>query len=250
VALVVALVVAACTPADDDASDITVFAAASLRDVFSDLERAWEAEHAGADMTVAYDGSNVLAAQIAEGAPADVFASADLMRPTALLESGSAVGSVVPFARNGIALVVPNDNDRVGSPDDLGEAGVSIVAAGRGVPITSYADEALRQLAQTMAEPAAFVDAVTANVVSREDNVRAALAKVELGEGDAAFVYQTDASSSEDVREVPLPAAVSVSAEYGAVQVSDRAAAADFLEWLTGPAATGILADAGFEMPS
>ena len=79
------------------------------------------------------------------------------------------------------------------SPADLAEPGVRIVAAGPGVPITRYADEALAQLAATMPDPEAFADAVAANIVSREDNVRAALAKVELGEGDAAFVYRTDA---------------------------------------------------------
>jgi molybdate transport system substrate-binding protein len=89
---------------------------------------------------------------------------------------------------------------------------------------------------------------VDANVVSREDNVRAALAKVELGEGDAAFVYATDLASADRVRDVPLPDAVEVMAEYGAVQVSDRPIAAEFLRWLAGKDASGVLLAAGFEV--
>ena len=239
----------ACTPASSDGAtdDLTVFAAASLRDVFRELERAWEAERPGSDLTIAYDGSNVLAAQIREGAPADVFASADLVRPRQLLETGDASGDLRAFARNRLALVVPRDGDAVRTAVDLALPGVRIVAAGPGVPVTAYAEEAIAQLARTTPDAATFAAAVAANTVSREDNVRAALAKVELGEGDAAIVYHTDAASSDGVRELPLPADVDVTAEYGAVVTSDRAVATDFLDWLSGPTASQLLTEAGFE---
>ena len=245
--LVASLTLAACTT-DDTADDgeLTIFAAASLRDVFGELERAWEVERGGPDLVVAFDGSNVLAAQIAEGAPADVFVSADIERPDALVEGGEAAGEVVVFAGNGVTLVAPRDSDRVQAPDDLAEPGVRLVAAGPGVPISRYAEAAVQQLAETTAQPDDYAAAVAANVVSREDNVRAALAKVELGEGDAAFVYATDAASSEMVREIPL-GDIDVVAEYGAVAVSERAAASDFVAWLVGPEAGAILEAAGFE---
>ena len=228
--------------------DLTVFAAASLRDVFVDLERAWEIQHPGSALTIAHDGSNILAAQIGEGAPVDVFVSADLERPRQLAAAGLTFGDIVPFAENGVTLVAPSDDGHVEEVGDLAVPGLRIVAAGPGVPITGYAEDTLAQLAMTMPDAAAFAAAVAANVVSREDNVRAALAKVELGEGDAAFVYRTDARSSDRVREVALPASVDVRAVYGAVSVSDRPLAAEFLAWLVEPQAAGILDAAGFDV--
>jgi molybdate transport system substrate-binding protein len=137
----------------------------------------------------------------------------------------------------------------VRAPADLAAAGVRIVAAAAGVPITRYADEALAQLALTMPDPEAFAAAVAANVVSREDNVRAALAKVELGEGDAAVVYRSDAASSERVRQIAWPEAVEVSADYAAVQVSDRPLAAGFVAWLAEDEALAIISSNGLEVP-
>ena len=237
---------AAGDPGTDD-PDLTVFAAASLRDVFDELERAWEHENPGSHLTVAHDGSNVLAAQIREGAPVDVFASADLARPQALLDSGDARGTPTVFARNRVVLVVPLDSDLVTGAVDLARPGVRIVAAGPGVPITAYADRAIAVVAATQPDPSAFIGAVAANTVSREDNVRAALAKIELGEGDAALVYRTDLLASEGVREIPLPSGPDVVARYAAVATSERSAAVAFIEWLSDPVPQAILARAGFE---
>lgn len=245
---ILALMVSGCSPDASSREELTVFAAASLRDVFEDLESRWDAGHPDTGLVVAHDGSNILAAQIAEGAAVDVFISADLARPQQLVDAGLAAATAVPFVRNRITLVAPLAGDRVRTPADLASPGVRIVAAGPGVPITRYADEALEQLATTMTDPAAFSEAVRANVVSREDNVRAALAKVELGEGDAAMVYATDALNPAGVREVPLPEAVDVTAEYGAVQISRRAEAAAFVEWLGSSDATEVLRAAGFEV--
>lgn len=247
--LAVAVAACACTTgAARDGAELTVFAAASLRVVLEDLEAAWSSDHPGVRLTVASDGSNVLAAQITEGAPADVFVSADTLRPRELAEAGLVSGEPLPFARNRVVIVVPRDGDAVGEARDLGEPGVRIVAAGTGVPVTHYADEALAQLAGTMPDTEAFAAAVAANVVSREDNVRAALAKVELGEGDAAIVYRTDLASSDRVREVPWPESVEVSAEYAAVAVSDRPLAAEFVAWLGRPEAGAVLEAASFEV--
>jgi molybdate transport system substrate-binding protein len=243
-ASVLGAVVVACSDAEDD--DLTVFAAASLRDVFAELETAWAETRPGAELTVALDSSNVLAAQIAEGAAADVFASADRRRPAELEAAGATAGSPQVFARNGITLVVPTDTVAVQEPADLADPGVRLVAAGPSVPISGYADAAIEQLAARQPDPGAWAAAVRDNVVSREDNVRAALAKVELGEGDAALVYRTDAASSPATREIPLDG-IEVVADYSAVAISDRPAAAEFVAWLRGPEAAAILEAAGFE---
>jgi molybdate transport system substrate-binding protein len=238
----------ACSPAATQDDSLTVFAAASLRDVFVDLEASWVTDHPTAPLTIAHEASNVLAAQIGEGAPADVYVSADADRPDRLFEAGLTAAPPVPFARNRVTIVTPAGDDRLKSPADLAEPGVRIVAAGPGVPITRYADEALAQLALTLPDPETFTAAVAGNIVSREDNVRAALAKVELGEGDAAVVYRTDALSSDRVREIALPAGIDVTAHYVAVQVSGRPEAAEFTAWLGSPAALEVMARHGFEV--
>jgi molybdate transport system substrate-binding protein len=120
------------------------------------------------------------------------------------------------------------------------------------VPITRYAVEAIENLAALPGYPADFVAAVAANSVSEEDNVRAVLAKVELGEADAAIVYLTDAWSSDGVTSVPIPAEANVPATYAAVAVgasSQPGLAAGFLEFLTGPDAQAVLASYGFLPP-
>jgi molybdate transport system substrate-binding protein len=244
---VLALVTLAACTGDAHDDGLTVFAAASLRTVMTQLESAWLAEHPGAPLTVATEASNVLAAQIREGAPADVFVSADTLRPAELAAAGLTVGQPVPFARNRLALVAPLDDDAVSTAQDLARPGVRVVGTSPGAPITAYARSLVERLAQDAADPQRFLAAVLGNIVSREDNVRAALAKVELGEGDVAFVYHTDAVGSDAVREVKLPPDVETTAEYAAVQVSDRPLAAAFVAWLAGPSATDVLGAAGFE---
>lgn len=212
-----------------------------------DLEDAWLEAYPERSLVIATEASNVLAAQITEGAQADVFISADDVQPRRLAEAGLTAGAPVSFARNELALVA-----RPGGPvemaADLAAPGVSIVVGGPATPIGRYTAQALDGLASAMADPAAFAAAAEANIASREDNVRAALAKVELGEGDAAFVYRTDAQGSPDTVEVALPSEARVAADYSAVQVSDDEAAADFLAWLGGSTASAILSEAGFEV--
>ena len=245
VALLVLLVLACA--GDDDSDGLTVFAAASLRDVVGELEVAWLEGHPGRPLTIATEASNVLAAQIREGAPADVLLSADTSRPQELFDDGLTAAAPVPFVRNSVVLVAPRTKGAVQSVRDLAKPGVLVVGVSEGAPIARYTDEAQARLAATMADPEAFAAALAANIVSREDNVRAALAKVELGEGDAAFVYRTDLLGSDAVREVPLPAGSAVRTPYGAVQISDRPAAAEFMAWLGEPAAMAVLGAAGFE---
>ena len=247
-----ALAVGACGSAaevshDDDTGELTVLAAASLRDVFDDLEAGWSRANPDIGLRMAFDGSNVLATQIEEGAPADVFVSADTERPARLAVAGLTAAAPVTIVRNAIAIVTPRDDVHIQSPSDLALPGVRIVAAGSGVPISRYATQLVARLGSALPDQPQYAQRVADNIVSREDNVRVALAKVELGEGDAAFVYQTDALASDRVRSIAIPADLMVSADYAAVQVSERQAAADFVAWLTGPEATRLFIEAGFQ---
>lgn len=252
--LTAALLLAGCTGARGGSADrLTVFAAASLGPVMTEVERAYESVVGDLDVVVSTGSSAALATQIREGAPADVFLSADLTNPQALVESGQATGAVVPFAGNRLTVIVPRgDPAGVDSPADLARPGVRIIAAGEAVPISRYATQLVDRLADLPGAPAGFADSYLANVVSREDDVAAVLSKIALGEGDAAIVYATDAARAEDIEEVPVPAEANVTATYGAVVVADPerdAAARAFLDWLAGADGRAVLDAAGFEPP-
>lgn len=255
-ALTVLLLLSGCGEAADRGAgpvSLTVFAAASLREAVEEVAAGYEQRHPGSTIVLSFDASSALRAQIEEGAPVDVFLSADTMDPEQLAGAGLTTGSPQPIAMNGLAIVVP---DRPGAAvaawQDLAAPGVSVVAAGREVPITRYAETLIERLAGRPDAPAGFLDAVHGNVVSREDNVRAVLAKVALNEGDAGIVYTTDARSSEQVRVVPLPAGVDVPVTYAGVAL--RAAphplqAADFLQFLRSPDGQAVLRRHGFGPP-
>lgn len=229
---------------------LTVFAAASLRDAFEAVAAEYE-EETGTAIVLSFDASSALRAQIEQGAPADVFASADTRNAATLAEAGLLDGEPVDFAGNLLTIIVPATNPAgIGSPADLAGEGVRIVAAGDEVPITRYAVEVVHRLDMLGSYPADFASAVEANIVSREDNVRAVAAKIELGEGDAALVYLTDASAAGDaVMSISIPADANVPATYAAGVIKGSEAAADahdFLEWLVGPEGQAILEAHGF----
>jgi molybdate transport system substrate-binding protein len=230
--------------------ELTVFAAASLNAAFSKLGSAFEAAHPGVTVVFSFDASNALRTQVEQGAPADVFASADEQNPGALVAAGLAFGPPTSFAANALTVIVPVGNPaKIATPADLARAGVKVVAAGAAVPITRYVDRLLANLAAQPGYPSDFVTAVTANVVSREDNVKGIVTKIELGEGDAGIVYVTDANASAKVETVPLPDGANVRATYEAVAIraaAHPALAADFLAFLHGTDGQAMLAKFGF----
>ncbi len=233
---------------------LTVFAAASLAKVLDEIEPAYEAAVPGAVLTISTDSSAALATQIREGAPADVFLSADTTNPKKLVDAGLTDGAAVVFAGNELTVITPADNPGgLTTPFDLGLPGVRVIAAGEEVPITKYAAQLIEDLAVAPDAPADFAAAYADNVVSREDNVAAVRTKIELGEGDAAIVYVTDAASSDLVATIDVPDALDVRASYAAVVVkrSEHAAAAHaFLDWVAGPEGQSILGSFGFLPPS
>jgi molybdate transport system substrate-binding protein len=211
---------------------LTVYAAASLTDVLPKIDPAER---------YSFAGSNTLAAQIAEGAPADVFASANLTLPAQLRAKGL-IGRTYVLTRNTLVLVVPRTNPaRIHSVYDLRKDGVKVVIAAPAVPVGAYT----LQVLSTM-----HLSDVLANVVSRESDVRDVLAKVALGEADAGFVYATDARTVPGkVTVFRLPVAARPNVAYGIAVVSASThadAAAAYVRMLLAKPAQAKLLTAGF----
>jgi molybdate transport system substrate-binding protein len=234
-------------------ADLTIFGAASLKDALDQLKTTYEAGHPGTTLTISTDSSAALRTQIEQGAAVDVFLSADVTNPQQLVTGGLADGEAVAFAGNLLTIVVPAANPaKIASPADLATPGVKIIAAGDDVPITKYAKQAVDLLAGIPGDPADFAAKYAANVVSREDNVRAVIAKIELGEGDAAIVYVTDARASKKVTTIDIPPQANPPATYAGVVVKASkhlATAHQFLEWMDGAEAQLILTQLGFIAP-
>lgn len=233
--------------------ELTVFAAASLRRVLEVADTTYEAANPGTTITLATDSSAALRTQIEQGAPADLFLAADTTNPQTLVDAGLADGDAVAFAGNELAVIVPSDDPGgITTPADLARDDVRVIAAGAEVPITRYASQLIVNLATLDGYPVDFAAAYDANVVSREDNVAAVVAKIELGEGDAAIVYATDAATSDAVAVVGIPPAANVRATYAGVVIrasTEPDAARAFLDWLVGADGQAILGAAGFLPP-
>ncbi len=249
----VAGALAACSPgapASSPGGDVVVYAAASLAKAMADVSAAYEAGHPGTSIILSTDSSSALATKIEQGAPADVFLSADTANAQRLADDGIAAGAPTVIATNALAVIVPAGNPAgLASPADLARPGLKVIAAGDSVPITRYADHLVANLAREPGYPAGFEAAYAANVASREDNVSGVVAKVALGEGDAGIVYATDARSSDRVETIGVPAAANVPATYAGVVIAGShglAAGTAFLDWLAGPDGQAILAPYGF----
>jgi molybdate transport system substrate-binding protein len=236
------------------AVDLTVFAAASLSGVLDEVKPAYESAHPGTTLIVSTDSSAALEAKIEQGAPADVFLSADTANPQKLVQKGLSAGEPVVFAVNRLAIVVASGNPGgITSPADLAKSGAKVIAAGDEVPITKYARQLVDNLAKEPGYPTDFAAAYGRNVVSKEDNVKSVMGKIELGEGDAAIVYATDAKSSTKVTTVDIPEGANVHASCAGVVVgasSYQEAATTFMGWLTSPDGQAILSSFGFLPPT
>ncbi len=231
-------------PVDAAPSALTVFAAASLTGTFDAIGTAFEQVNPGTTVTFSYDGSSSLVNQIEQGAPADVFASADQATMDKLIAAGLAGGDPVTFAANALTIAVPADNPAgVTSLNDLTTAGVKTVLCAPEVPCGSVAQKVF---------DAAHVDV---KPVSEEQNVTSVLSKVSLGEADAGLVYTTDVTAAGgSVAAVALPDDPSVQAAavttYPIVVVrgsSNAATAAAFVAFVQSNAGQRILTDAGFQ---
>jgi molybdate transport system substrate-binding protein len=208
-------------------ASITVFAAASLTEAFAVLGKVLEERRPGMRVTFNFAGSQQLALQIEHGAQADVFASADQRWMTYLQQRGLILGTPREFVRNGLVILNPRANPgRITQLRDLARPGVKVLIAADAVPAGHYTREALAKLARTPGFPPDFAQRVMQNVVSEEDNVKAVVAKVQLGEADAGAVYRSDVTPtvSDKVMVIDIPDPFNVIASYPiAVVKSPRA---------------------------
>lgn len=222
--------------------DVVVFAAASLTQAFTELREAFTDEHPGVGLTFNFSGSSDLVAQIIDGAPADVFASADLANMAKLTGVDGHAATPVIFATNVAEILVESGNpEDITGVVDLADDDLVVVQCAREVPCGSYAEQI-------------FDNAdVTVTPKSFEGNVRAVVTKVSLGEADAGIVYRTDVISAGDAASgVAIPDDINVVAEYPVVATPDAsnpAGARSFIEFVRSPAGQAILASYGFGAP-
>jgi molybdate transport system substrate-binding protein len=208
----------------DDRVNLQVFAAASLAEAFGAIGKRFEATHPGVRVRFNFAGSQVLVRQIEQGAGADVIATADERTMSRLTDHARLANPPVTFARNRIVVVVPRGNPaRIAHFADLARAGVKIVIAAETVPAGSYARQVIANLARAPGFAADFERRVLANVVSQEENVRAVVGKVQLGEADAGWAYRSDVGSATTrfVRVLEIDPQWNVMAAYPIAIVKD-----------------------------
>ena len=231
---------------------VTIFAAASLTDAFNEIGAAYAKRNPGFQPRFSFAASSLLRAQIERGAPADVFASADWEQMRPLSDSKRVVSPKV-FAKNRLVIAVPSGNPKkLRDVRDLAKPGLCLVMTDEKVPIGRYTLQMLDKVVAGKQVPADYRQRVDANVVSREPNVRTLLTKVELGEADAAVVYETDALSGKragKVATVAIPPKFNLIAEYPIAVLTDakeRAGAEQFAAFVLSKEGRAILKRNGF----
>jgi molybdate transport system substrate-binding protein len=235
----------------DQGITLTVLAAASLNQAFPRIAEAFQHGSPSIAVRFSFAGTDALAAQIEQGASADVFAGAGIANADRLWDRGL-VGFPRIFGTNQVVIVVPAVNPAgITSPRDLTRPGIRLVIGAETVPIGEYTRTVLTRLDSIYGD--GYSDAVLANVVSKEESVEAVLTKVRLGEADAGFVYVTDAhAAGRDVRSIEVPDEGRVVATYpiAIVQASAHPEEAErFVAFVVGPRGQRILREAGFGPP-
>jgi len=233
------------TPTTPAPVTLNVFAAASLTASFNEIASTYHQMHPNVTIKPVYNGSQILVQQIISGAPADVFASAD----TANMQKASQAGLVGPsqiFVKNRLVVILPLSNPaKITSLKDLARKGIKIDLEAVTVPAGKYSRQALMNLSKSPDYGANFASEVLANVVSQEDNVKAVVQKVQLGEADAGFVYVTDAfSASGNVTVIDIPDPYNVIAQYPIAVVKSSPHVSDaqaFVAFVLSPAGQAIM---------
>jgi molybdate transport system substrate-binding protein len=220
--------------------EITVFAAASLTDVFTEMGADFEAANPGVTVTFNFAGSSTLAQQINEGAPADVFAAASPSTMATVTDAGNGEGEPVVFVRNQLVIVVAKGNPQgIDGLADLAEPDVTVALCADQVPCGAAAKAAISSAGVTIVP------------VTLEQDVRAALSKVTLGEVDAALVYRTDAASAADeVDAIEFPESARAINNYPIVALRDAPnpdGAAAFVAYALSDPAVEVFTAAGFQ---
>ncbi|MFN8530364.1 MAG: molybdate ABC transporter substrate-binding protein [Anaerolineae bacterium] len=235
-----------------DSQTLTVYAASSLTNVFGQIATVFEADHPGVTVEFNFASSSDLAAQLSEGAPADIFASANQRQMNVVIDAERISGDSIVFAHNRLVVIYPADNPAgLTTLADLATPGVQLVIAADGVPVRDYTETMLEQMAADATYGDAFVTGFRANVVSEEANVRQVAAKVALGEADAGLVYFSDIT--EDIRDsvgyLDIPDAYNTIASYPIAVLDDSTQqdlAIAFIDLILSSAGQQILVDANF----
>lgn len=254
---VVIVLLAACSAAAPEAGktpeSLVVFAAASLTDAFEELAGKFEAENPGVEVVLNFAGSQQLAQQLGQGAAADVFASANNAQMRAAIEAGRVVsGTQQVFVGNRLVVVTPaNSPAGLASLQDLAQPGIKLVLAAKEVPVGGYALDFLEKAGASSQFVPGYDDAVLANVVSYEENVKAVLSKVVLGEADAGIVYSSDVTPdvAAQVVRIQIPDELNTLAAYPIAPIVDAPnpeLARRFLELVLSPEGQAVLASHGF----
>ena len=239
-----------------EGATLTVFAAASLTDAFEEIGTAFAAANPGVEVIYNFAGSQQLAAQIGEGAPADIFASANRSQMEAAIASTRVVsGTQQTFVRNRLVVVTPADNPAaVATLQDLARPGLRLILADAVVPVGQYSLDFLAKASALPEYTASYSPTVLANVVSYEDNVRSVLTKVVLGEADAGIVYGTDAALEVgNVTQLDIPDELNTIAAYPIAPIADSPnaeLAQSYIDYVLGPEGQAVLVKYGFISPA
>jgi molybdate transport system substrate-binding protein len=230
------------TAADQVSGTITVFAAASLTEAFGQIGTRFEHDHPSTTVSFDFGSSSALATQISQGAPADVFASADEANMALLTTPSTVVRHPTDFAHNRLAILVADGNpDHVTSLDDLADPELAVVLCAAQVPCGKYARQILSNAG------------VTVTPRSYEADVKGVVTKVATGDADAGIVYVTDArTAKDDTDSVAIPASQNAVATYPIAATSGSAnpkLAAAFVDYVRGAAGQRVLERFGFERP-
>jgi molybdate transport system substrate-binding protein len=257
---------AACTPApgatpgpeggqlepSEGSVRLDVFAAASLSEAFTELGSGYEASHPGVRVAFNFAGSNQLAQQIGQGARADVFASANASQMEVVIAAGRVNRAAVQtFAQNRLVVIYPAANAPLAGLEDLADPGLKLVLAATEVPAGRYSLDFLDRAALEPEYGHTFRAAVLANVVSFEENVRAVLTKVALGEADAGIVYASDTIGLEPgmIGHLVIPDPLNPAARYPIAALADSASpdlAQAFVRLVLSAEGQSVLARFGF----
>jgi molybdate transport system substrate-binding protein len=235
---------------------LTVLAAASLTESYTELGELFEAANPGVKVSLSFAGSQQLAQQLGQGAEADVFASASKKYMDAAIESQRVVSDAAKnFATNRLVVIYPKENPAgIMELRDLTKEGIKLDLADKSVPVGNYSIEFLDKAVKDPNFDPQFKDNVLKNVVSYEDNVKAVLTKVSLGEADAGIVYVTDITpeAAEKVEKLDIPDELNTIAKYPIAPIADgknAELANSFVEFVLSPEGQAVLAKYGFLPP-
>jgi molybdate transport system substrate-binding protein len=233
---------------------LNVFAAASLEEAFNEAGQGFTQAHPNVKVTFNYGGSNTLVTEIIQGAPADVFASADQTQMTNAIQGGVVAQNAAQiFAHNRLVVVTPKGDAKVAQLQDLAKPGVKVILAASAVPVGKYALTFLDNASKDPAFGANFKASVLANVVSYEQDVKTVFTKIELGEGDAGIVYTSDYASDTGAKsaltEITIPDNLNVIATYLIAPVkssANLAIANQFVAYILSSAGQALMVKYGF----